>query len=243
MRQLFSRILNLLLPVRQNVWVRDPSKESFDEVMQDICLSASDARIHEQVQYTLRYREAGAKMLIWKFKYFLNPEALRICTYILYDQLIADASDRVAQIPFRIPHVLLHYPSSTYFKGKKKFDHMKELTLLLDSMQHTLTPFFVCCTHAVLPNKDFSRQTDGRGADANAYAGAQHTGSRTQRFKWSKERFVLSKTFEMYMESHPEVRHIYCIDDVVTTGASMHAVSNMIEKKFAVEVRKFCICH
>lgn len=231
---IFAKVLDLLLPARYNKSSNGSSADRFDEFLKHIHLRLAKMRKHSNVQYALRYKESDVKNLIWKFKYFLNPEALRICTYILYDQLVADVSDRVNLIPFQTPHLLLHYPSSTYFKGKKKFDHMKELMLMLDSMQRaqsdTSSPFFTCCTHAVLPNHKSTEQ-------------AQHTGSRVQRFKWSKERFILSNKFEAYMENHPEIRHVYCIDDVVTTGASMQAVSKMLEEKFHVEVIKFCICH
>lgn len=197
------------------------------------------------VLYWLHYQEGETKRLIWRFKYFLDNEPLRVCTYILYDQLVADASDRVHKIPFRTPYLLLHYPSSTYFKGKKQFDHMKELTLLLDSLQDSQKPFFLCCTHAILPNQNKADELE-----------SQHTGSRKQRFVWSKKRFVLSPQFEDFIQrrlkttyafdyestkTHPS--HLYCIDDIVTTGASMNAVTEILQKKYNVHVSKFCICH
>ena len=213
---------------------------------------------YTNVFYSLRYKDTHTKKVLWKFKYYLDPEALRICTYILYDQLVADASDRVTQIPFYTPYIVLHYPSSSYFKGNKKFDHMKELTLLLDSLQNMYEPFFVCCTHAILPNQDVGQNNAWQSLES------QHTGSRKQRFEWSKQRFVLSPDFQKFMESrkkhtkgsdqsakqtralhtsHIYKRHIYCIDDIVTTGASMQAVSDILQEKYNVKVSKFCVCH
>jgi len=221
----------------------------------------NEIKLHENVFYFLKYKNQQVKKMMWKFKYFLDNDATQTCTYILYDQLIADASDRISRLPFRIPHIVLHYPSSTYFKEKKEFDQMKELTLALDSLQNSITPFFTCCTHAVLPNQNTLQDLD-----------SQHKGTRQQRFKWSKQRFILSESFERYMEAYMNSNttsrdglffgnqkphsttismfkkrcahtHIYCIDDIVTTGASMHAVSKLLESKFKVQVIKFCICH
>lgn len=190
---------------------------------------------YANVFYSLRYKDAHTKKVLWKFKYYLDPEALRICTYILYDQLVADASDRVTKIPFCAPYIVLHYPSSSYFKGKKKFDHMKELTLLLDSLQNMNEPFFICCTHTILPNQNVGQNNAWQNLQS------QHTGSRRQRFEWSKQRFVLSPDFEKFMRNLRE--DIYCIDDIVTTGASMQAVSDILKDKYNVKVSKFCICH
>lgn len=204
---------------------------------------------YADVLYWLQYQEDKTKKLIWKFKYFLDTEALRVCTYILYDQLVADVSDRVNRIPFSTQHIVLHYPSSTYFKGKKQFDHMKELILSMDALQNIHEPFFLCCTHAILPNQN---QID--------VLKSQHAGSRRQRIEWSKKRFVLSPQFDEFMQK-PEnwqnhysihnpitnhtsrISHIYCIDDIVTTGASMKSVSDMLQEKYGVKVSKFCICH
>lgn len=217
------------------------------------------SRSHGDVFYTLKYKQDSVKRMIWRFKYYLDKSALRMCTYILYDQLLADVSDRVGRLPFQAPSILIHYPSSTYFRGDKNFDHMKELMLLLDSFQNQDEPFFTCCIHAVLLRQRQSITHEFMsGTSENEYT-PQHLGTRRQRFEWSKKRFVLSPNFEKYMQERahkslpvrrtPQTAHIspkthiYCIDDVVTTGASMEAISNMLEQKFDIQVLKFCICH
>lgn len=199
----------------------------------------SRLRSHIGVFYALEYKKDSVKRMVWRFKYYLDKDTLLACTYILYDQLIADASDRVNRLPFQAPSILIHYPSSTYFRGNKNFDHMKELVLLLDSFQSMHNPFFICCTHAVLPRL--------AGPLHKIQYTPQHLGTRRQRFEWSKKRFVISSTFGTYMEKRIRegvpTTHIYCIDDIVTTGSSMQAVSKMLKERFNVEVIKFCICH
>lgn len=227
-------LLNLLFPTASPRVVKNRDNDLWRQI--------NKLNSYADVNYSLKYKDSQTKRTLWQFKYFLNRDAMRICTYILYDQLVADASDRVSKIPFRVPYIVLHYPSSSYFKGKKKFDHMKELTLLLDSMQNVHAPFFTCCIHAILPNSQMAKNLN-----------SQHQGSRRQRFEWSKHRFILSEKFEEFMKENfkgydypnrlATQIYIYCIDDVVTTGASMQAVSDILQKKFNVEVSKFCICH
>ncbi|MDQ5911875.1 MAG: hypothetical protein QG568_87 [Patescibacteria group bacterium] len=240
--------LNILFPIN-----RAQSKQPKGQVKTinlnnlDLCRDISRMHSHGDVMYALEYKQKSIKKMLWDFKYYLNKDALQACTYILYDQLLADASDRVGKIPFRVPHVLIHYPSSTYFRDDKSFDHMKELMLLLDTLQNSDEPFFTCCVHAVLPRQGVSSDISD-----NAHT-PQHLGTRRQRFEWSKWRFVLSPAFEKYMQertyrSSPNtqispVTYIYCIDDVVTTGASMQSVSDMLHERFDVEILKFCICH
>jgi hypothetical protein len=186
--------------------------------------------------YFLKYKDPGVKYTLWQFKYYLNPKSLLWCTYILYDELISEASDRVGTIPFNNPLPLLHCPSSTYFKGAKNFDHMKELTERFGSLQNADAPFFICCTHAILPK-----------ATSAAASRAQHTGSRKERLEWAEQRFFISERFEQYLREKTstttEVQTVYCIDDVVTTGASLGAISVLLKKKFDVEVKSFCLCH
>lgn len=193
----------------------------------------SHNKIYAGVTYFMEYKNPAIKKILWQFKYYLKPQAIRQYTYILYDELVAEASDRITRIPFCNPLPLIHCPSSTYFKGRKSFDHMKELLLAFDVMQNKIAPFYICCTHAILPNQKFS-----------ALVQAQHTGTRTERFKWASERFLISEKFEEYLIQNLScINTIYCIDDVVTTGASLRAVGNLVKEKFNTEVRTFCLCH
>lgn len=234
--------LNAFFPVKKTkdeTTIKYTGAAGFNDL--NLCCEMSKLYLHDNILYTLEYRNELVKRTIWLFKYYLNKNALRACTYILYDQLIADVSDRINKLPFRVPHALIHCPSSTYFRGDKSFDHMKELVLLLDSFQSVDDPFFICCSHAVLPKQEVTS-----GISKNEHT-PQHLGTRRQRFEWSKKRFIISPTFEKYIERGAQedlpTTHIYCIDDVVTTGASMEAISNILEQKFDVQVMKFCICH
>jgi predicted amidophosphoribosyltransferase len=193
--------------------------------------------IYANITYFMKYKDPLVKKRLWQFKYYLNPTSLLWCTYILYDELIAEASDRIDTIPFSRPILLLHCPSSTYFKGGKKFDHMKELTLMFGRLQNLSEPFFICCTHAILPNT--SSQT--------GMLRAQHTGTRKERLEWAGQRFFISEKFENYLSEKLgekySSRTIYCIDDVVTTGASLGAISKLFQNKFNIYVKSFCLCH
>lgn len=199
---------------------------------------SSSHNVYAGVTYFMEYQNPAIKKALWQFKYYLNPQTLVQCTYILYDELIAEMSDRITKIPFRCPPPLVHCPSSTYFKGNKKFDHMKELVVRFDKLQNADAPFFVCCTHAILPNLKSSSDTDIQ---------AQHTGSKKERFEWASKRFSISDTFEQYLKENSDklgrIDTIYCIDDVVTTGASLKAISKLFQNKFNIRVKTFCLSH
>lgn len=210
-------------------------------------------KTHAGSTYFLKYKDPEVKKQIWQFKYYLNHVALTECTYILYDELIAEVSDRVGQIPFSDSCPLIHCPSSTHFKGNKKFDHMKELVCRFDDLQNPESRFFISCTHAILPRANQTKNSgDIRlaghvGAETNMRA--QHTGTRKERLEWADQRFFISEKFENYLRGKlgesalSERQTIYCIDDVITTGASLASVSKLLEKKFNVQVKTFCICH
>lgn len=210
-------------------------------------------KTHARSTYFLKYKDPEVKKRIWQFKYYLNQVALTECTYILYDELIAEVSDRVSQIPFCDPYPLIHCPSSTYFKGNKKFDHMKELVCKFDELQNPESHFFISCTHAILPranqatNSGDIRLAGHVGAETNMRA--QHTGTRKERLEWADQRFFISEKFENYFKEKlgdsvlSERPTIYCIDDVITTGASLSSVSKLLQNKFNVRVKTFCICH
>lgn len=200
-------------------------------------LYATDAlpRTYVGIKYFLEYRNTVVKHTLWQFKYYLKPQALLQYTYILYDELVAEVSDRVQAIPFKVAHPLIHCPSSTFFKGTKKFDHMKELFTAFDSLQNVEQPFFTCCMHAILPSKV-----------SGAASRAQHTGTRKERLEWAKQRFYISEKFEQYLislKSNLQTPAVYCVDDVVTTGASLNAISKLFHDKFDMQLRVFCLCH
>jgi hypothetical protein len=193
---------------------------------------------YANITYFMKYKKPMVKKRLWQFKYYLNPEVLLWCTYILYDELISVASDRVGDIPFARPILLLHCPSSTYFKGAKKFDHMKESTEMFGYLQNPSDPFFISCTHAILPNISGEKGSQLR---------AQHTGTRKERLEWASQRFFISEKFENYLKEKSggvcSSWTIYCIDDVVTTGASLGAISELLRKKFGAQIKSFCLCH
>lgn len=183
----------------------------------------------------LKYKNPSVRSLIWDFKYYLKPYALNLCTDIMYDELVADMSDRVAMIPFHgsTTCLVIHCPSSTFFKGEKAFDHMKELLTKAERYLNPDAPFFTACIHAILPN---------RGEKA------QHLGTRDERLKWARERFSLSEEFIKFVRTrHLGARtppsHIYCIDDVTTTGASLRAIEELVRTQTGLTVRSIALSH
>jgi hypothetical protein len=289
--RLFGRLIDLIFPKNLSAWSAGKTRGrakietealNYHEVSEELEKKEYEGKTYAGIAYFMKYKNPLVKKAIWQFKYYLNPQAFMECTYILYDELVAEVSDRVTRIPFRGPSPLIHCPSSTYFKGEKKFDHMKELTLALENLQDPAMPFFISCIHAILPNmrmdpEEYEVRPIRVDAPNAVDAKAQHMGTRKERFEWARQRFIISEKFEKYLmenlspRKYPEkfTRHtgaastanpvtasatssgtaplslsvIYCIDDVITTGASLNAISKLIERKFDVKVKAFCLCH
>ena len=185
----------------------------------------------------LPYQNKLVKKILWDFKYYFKPYAVSFCKEILYDELISDMSDRIKSIPFSKPRLVVHCPSSTFFRGEKSFDHMKELLRVIENEQNSVSPFFTACVHAIVPHLDMQK--------------AQHLSSRAERLILAQSRFIFSKEFIRFMKTY--ISHsatgakyaaqahttlsgladtIYCIDDVMTTGATFAAINHLFKKEF-----------
>ncbi len=236
-KKIWSTSKDIVRAVFQVVFPLRAVHVSKDSTLQNYFLNFPSApNTYGNSQYFMKYKDKSTKQVLWQFKYYLNPAALRLYTYILYDELVSTTTDRIRDIPFQKPHILVHCPSSTFFKGAKGFDHMKELLLKVDDLQSSESPFFECCTHAILPVMCIEK--------------AQHMGTRAERIEWAKKRFYISEIFEKFLMEQISDNlerkihcQIYCVDDVITTGASLEAISDLFERKFNLKIKNFCLCH
>lgn len=250
-KNVFGIVFEVFLPKIKNVG--DEIEKQEKQVMKMIFkpLEPSNS-FFDTFRSLLPYQDKIIKKLVWDFKYYLKPYAMRFCSNLLCDELVAEMSDRVCTIPFSGPRLIVHCPSSTFFKGEKRFDHMKELLCLIEAQQNSDQPFFVVCTHAIVP----------RGMSNASTSKAQHLSSREERLILAQSRFILSKEFIKFFRDKNESeyensiksknsnvtrRHtIYCIDDVTTTGATFAAVTKLFEDEFRdekVEVRCIALSH
>lgn len=258
--RMFSFVLDVFLPVK-NTYRENHKVVSTIRVIKDLViepvLSTQPIQDSESFRALLPYQHKLIKRLIWDFKYYLKPHAVSCFADIMYDELIADMSERIGTTPFSKPNLIIHCPSSTYFKGEKDFDHMKELLCEIEKRQNTPEPFFTACTHAVIPRANSTDSADS-AEQTQVSPKAQHLSSRAERLILAQSRFILSKEFIKFLRNksrvndirptkHANYAHsstpsehkhtIYCIDDVTTTGATFQAVKNLIEQESKEKIK------
>lgn len=196
------------------------------------------------------YKDPIIKKTIWGFKYKLDAKSLEAFSHILFDEVIAHLFDTASLITFSIPTFIVYCPSSSYISGKKHFDQMKELSLYIEKLQNPSQPFFSTCCDAinVLSTKD------------------QHLGTKIERLAWAKNKYKTTNNFrniiEKFLYSHrfkndPGLNsdtkthidiHIICIDDILTTGATLKAVNTALlasqnyTDNFNIHITNFTLC-
>ena len=218
-------------------------------------IASTPITLHKKIKDSYRkiisftkYRDIPTQKTLWKFKYFNNAHMRSIYAQLLYDELIAHATESSTAHTTRTHYfitledtshllstvfskiILIHPPSSSFFRNEKKFDHMKEVLQHVDSIDGS---FFTVCTHAVLPSQ------------RNSVTLSQHTQSRDTRIQSAESKFILSPVFVAFIKEQytSNIPHIYCIDDVATTGATLHSVSVHCEKELGILPTLFSISH
>jgi predicted amidophosphoribosyltransferase len=207
--------------------------------------------------FALPYQHAFIKKIIWDFKYYMKPYAVSICADMLYDELISNMSERINLTPFSRRSLVVYCPSSSFARGEKAFDHMKELLVEIEQFQNPTFPFFVGCIDAIVP------QT------SNLQLKAQHNSSRAERLSLTQLRFRFSQKFINFLhetskgtdkyrgvmtdqelrslDHAPPTKHIqhyiYCIDDVTTTGATFDAVVNLFKDVGSFKIQCIALSH
>lgn len=210
-------IIDALMPVRQK-------SAAFPDNLSRTIHAKNEARIFSPAPYSycedgpdgftralFPYRDPDIKRFIWNLKYRLSPESTVIIGRILADELIADLGDTLSHLPLNGPAYIIYAPSSAFASGKRADDQMKIVALAAEGTQNAACPFFSICINAVRISKDMT---------------AQHAGSKKDRLSWSKERYSLSPAFLAKLKADPFV-HIICIDDILTTGATLSAIKNL----------------
>lgn len=177
------------------------------------------------VTYFCRYTDADTKRVVWKFKYYKNKQATSFLGDMLYDELVSHASKTAHAVHKKI--LLIHPPSTSFMKRLKDFDHMKTLLEHIDALD--MGEFFAVCTHAVLPTI------------SSIQLPHQHTSNKETRIMNSRDRFVLSEAFKTYI-CNTQPTHIYCIDDVVTTGSTLSAISELCAIHTHITPELFALC-
>jgi predicted amidophosphoribosyltransferase len=207
------------------------------------------------------YKNPAIKRSIWNAKYYKDPACLDFLAGAWSDELISDMTDRVGGFSLSqlARKLILHPPSSSHAKGEKDFDQM---ILLVEKMinDFSLDNFYIYLRGSVVHSAGSSENALselglGEASKSEVSKGvlpeSQHKGNRAQRIVWSKNRFrlsgetsaILEKLYTSDCKTGPVVR-VICIDDILTTGATMVSVRDTVKNKFPnIEVSFSTLAH
>lgn len=196
---------------------RCPAGDELTKTSEDLCIIAPYIYKNVQIKPAILDIKRGN----WSTRAVALSESLT-------DELIAEQCDRVSgalSSNSLSQALLIHVPSSAYSQGKKKFDHMEQC---LRKIEHLCKNFFTLTTGAIQINKNKLKES-------------QHKLNKKERVQNTIGKYYLSDQFMEYIQKHdPENLHIYCIDDITTTGTTFLTVSKLIKDRFQT-VRITCI--
>ncbi len=169
-------------------------------------------------EFLIKYQDPDNKELLRNIK-LLDPKALDRGAELLYTYICMDKGLQV-----RI--LLLHAPSSAYAKGERKVDQVLEILKRIGKIAPMID---------IMPNF-FILNYDKRDA--------QHEANREVRIANARSKFRIFLDVPHFFIKRYDL--IYVIDDVSTTGHTLHALANLIVEKYtdvADRVRTLSIAH
>lgn len=229
---IFRTMLETLMPARQlreavgKNALRSAKEEGRRRLFGSVPYTYSAAHPSGLTYALMAYQDRAIKRCIWDFKYKLEKDSLEFFTRLMADELVAHLSDTMGNMPLCAPALVIYCPSSSFAAGERSWDQMRELSLGIEDLMNPEYPFIRICIDAI--------QTAEKKE-------SQHSGTKSQRLLWSKQRYSPSPAFLNYIRSR-EAMHIICIDDIVTTGGTFSAVRNILREAGLQRVDCFALC-
>ncbi len=141
-----------------------------------------------------------------------------------------DHENNISKNYENIIKLIIYVPSSAYRLGKKDFDHIEKI---ISANEEKLKSHFIFCKNAI---KIQQKPTTI----------SQHNLKKSERLSQAQEKFILNSEFIKFsldLTTNHQV-HIYCIDDITTTGSTFEAIANLLAKNLpSVQVTFLAIAH
>lgn len=173
-------------------------------------------------EFLIKYQEKENKELLRNIK-LLDPKALDRGAELLYTYICMDKGENGYEKE-RI--LLLHAPSSAYAKGERKVDQVLEMLKRVGKISSKID---------IMPHF-FILNYDKRNP--------QHEADRITRIENARSKFkIFLDVPEFFIKKYDL---IYIIDDVSTTGHTLHALANLIVEKYpeiANRIQTLSIAH
>lgn len=177
------------------------------------------------LKWILTYRNSYIKDSVWALKYNRNPHAIYFFSSILYDEIIAEQSDRISS--FALPCTLLTISSSAYILKEKNWDQMSDIASTIYNFPGS--KLFIEYIPHFFSSYSYSSSLHQR---------LSHVKGRSNRIKLAKERIYISPS-----KNEMKSKKIYIIDDVTTTGTTLDIAARYCLSSGATSVSCLAICH
>lgn len=188
--------------------------------------------------YIKDYKNEKVKEIVKKSKN-LDQEALKYIAKELYEYIYSEISNFNSHGYVNKPAeiLILHAPSSSFTRQQKKKDHMALICGYIkefnDADESADKPEIDICPNFFLIDMDQTK--------------SQHEKTREERLLSNESKFVLLYKQIFGLSSY---KYIYIVDDVLTTGATLNILVQIIKNTVSgmqnnmdIQVRGLAFCH
>lgn len=209
---IIQRILDLIFPPREGVlMLRGLDYEAFRS-------QAASSKSCEWAEVILDYHNPFVRKVMWEFKYYAHPKALRFFAESLYENILEEASDN-RLFGNKQKAILTPIPASKERKRKYGFNPPELLAKEVKKLGESDFEY-----QALLKReREVPKQTDIK--------------SKTKRLANVKG------IFQVISDKALEDKTVIVIDDVTTTGATLKDAKRALQEAGAKEIKLFAVAH
>ncbi len=215
MRHIIDTSISFLFP-------KDPEtiaieKMSEEEIIADI--PSAEPMLHEKYKAIFEYRHPLAKKAIWEIKYRKNKVILQKFSKILYECIIEDMSDMIS-FSRQDNWLIVAVPASRESLHMRGFDQCALICKELEKLDSAHVFEFSYTGIEKIRKTEHQSKIKNRG----------------ERLKNLEEAFRADE--KIFKD-----RNVIIIDDVYTTGATMHEIAKTLKQAGTKKVIGFALAH
>ncbi len=215
MLRILEKILSFVFPKNETVELLETMSE--EKILESI--PHPEEIDDNKLKCIFNYKNDLAKQAIWEIKYKANKKISDKFAKLLYEFIISEISDACLYSNFQKP-IIVPVPSSKQAIKSRGFNQCEIIVKKIESLDEA--KFFEFNFDGLKKIKETNNQSKTR--------------NRTERLK----------NLEGAFEAKPEIfsgKNVIIIDDVITTGATMHEISKTLRKAGAKNILGFAIAH
>ncbi|MFZ2523454.1 MAG: phosphoribosyltransferase family protein [Minisyncoccia bacterium] len=211
---LIHKLLDFLLPPRTNFEiVKKLSEKDIHELPKPLPF-----RDEEWIHPLFSYKDKKVKAIIWELKYKDNTKPLETIGKILFDEILAIASD-ISTFDSDAIFVIIPIPITSEKRQNRGYNQSEYIAKSI--IQYDTGHILLYAPQWLAKTKDTPSQS--------------HSESKEERIKNLVDSFTAN--------SQVQNKYIILVDDVVTTGSTLKEARKEILSKGPIEVISFTIAH